>query len=171
MIKTKTACFTGHRPEKICASGYPSEAYLKKIKSMLYYEILNAVKDDGYRTFISGMAKGVDMWACNFVLDIKRTYPDIKLVCALPYKNHGATWSGIDRFELNRYLSHADEIIHVCDSYSKDCYKKRNYFMVDNSSLLIGICRDEKSGTGQTIRYAQKSGLITRIINLPEQSF
>ena len=171
MSKETTACFTGHRPEKICASGYPTKAYLNQIKSMLYLEILEAVRDRGYRTFISGMARGVDLWACNIVLALKQDYPDIKLICALPYSSHGKSWSGIDKYELSRYLKHADEIISVSESYHKDCFKKRNYYMVDRSSLLIGICRDEQSGTGQTIRYAKNQGLDTRIIKLPEENF
>lgn len=171
MSKQTTACFTGHRPEKISASGNPSNSYLSQIKSMLYLEILEAVRDRGYNTFISGMARGVDMWACNIVLSLKKQYPDIKLICAMPYRNFGNSWSGVDRFELNRYLSHADEIIYVSESYSKDCFKLRNYYMVDHSSLLIGICRDDKSGTGQTIRYAKSQGLDTHIINLPDESF
>ena len=171
MIKEKTACFTGHRPEKISKSGNPKKSYLLQIKSMLYLETLEAVRDRGYRTFISGMAKGVDLWACNIVLDIKKMYPDIKLICALPYESHGKTWHGIERFEFERYLAHADEVIAVSKEYSKDCFYKRNRFMVDNSSLLIGICRDEKSGTGQTINYAKRKGLDTKIIYLPEESF
>lgn len=171
MSKETTACFTGHRPEKICASGHPTKEYLSQIKSMLYLAILEAVRDKGYRTFISGMAKGVDLWACNFVLDIKRTYPDVKLVCAMPYTSHGSSWKPIDQYELSRYLKHADEIVTVSERYHKDCFRKRNYYMVDRSSLLIGICRDEKSGTGQTIRYAERQGLETRIIRLPEESF
>lgn len=166
MSKEITACFTGHRPEKFAIDGEPTNSYILKIKSMLYLEILEAVRDRGYRTFISGMAKGVDMWACNIVLSLKGQFPDIKLICAMPYRNHGKSWSGVDKYELNRFLDKADEIVYVSENYDRLCYKRRNQFMVDRSSLLIGICVSEQSGTGQTIRYAKSKGIETRIIRL-----
>lgn len=165
MYKKTTACFTGHRPEKM-TDKVLAESVISKIKSMLYLTVLEAVRDNGYRTFISGMAKGVDMWACNIVLDLKHTYPDVKLVCAMPYRTHGQSWTGVDKYELNRYLQSADKVIFVSEEYDRDCYKRRNHFMVDNSSLLIGICKEERSGTGQTIRYAKRQGIDTRIIKI-----
>lgn len=165
MSKEITACFTGHRPEKF-ANSKTDELNIEEIKSMLYYEILDAVKNGGYRIFISGMAKGVDLWACGFVMDLKRIYPDIKLVCAMPYRNHGRSWHGSDKYELNRCLQSADEIVFVSENYDKECYKRRNQYMVDRSSLLIGICQDERSGTGQTIRYAISQGIKTKVIKI-----
>lgn len=37
--------------------------------------------------------------------------------------------------------------------------------MVDNSCRLIAVVSDYKSGTGSTIRYAEKQGVPVRIIN------
>ena len=48
-------CFTGHRPEKL-------EQSEDEIREWLTEQIENAI-DDGYLTFISGMAMGVDIWA------------------------------------------------------------------------------------------------------------
>ena len=60
----KTCCFTGHRPEKINGD-------INVIKANLETEIRKAI-DLGYDTFISGMADGVDVWAAEIVLDIKK---------------------------------------------------------------------------------------------------
>jgi hypothetical protein len=38
--------------------------------------------------------------------------------------------------------------------------------MVDNSSKLIAMLSDYRSGTGQTVRYAQKSGIIVKLIEI-----
>ena len=48
-------CFTGHRPEKL-------EQSEDEIREWLTEQIENAI-DDGYLTFITGMAMGVDIWA------------------------------------------------------------------------------------------------------------
>ena len=44
--------------------------------------------------------------------------------------------------------------------------QKRNRFMIDNSSRLIAAVSSYKSGTGQTIRLAEKAGIEIRVINI-----
>ena len=41
--------------------------------------------------------------------------------------------------------------------------------MVDNSSLLIAVCGDPRSGTGQTIRYARKQGVEVKLIRTSDE--
>lgn len=53
-------CFTGHRPEKLSQP----EAV---VKSKLDAAVRQAI-DDGFVTFITGMARGVDIWAAQAVL-------------------------------------------------------------------------------------------------------
>lgn len=53
-------CFTGHRPEKLSLS----EA---EVKPLLEKAIDTAI-ENGFTTFITGMAPGVDIWAAEIVL-------------------------------------------------------------------------------------------------------
>jgi len=77
-------CFTGHRPEKIGMSG-------EEIKQRLRLAIKDAI-NDGFTTFISGMARGVDMWAAEIVLDERKNNEQIKLIYASPYKGFEERW-------------------------------------------------------------------------------
>ncbi len=54
-LRYHRCCFTGHRPEKLKRSE-------EEIKEGLEEAILKAIHE-GYRTFITGMARGVDIWA------------------------------------------------------------------------------------------------------------
>ena len=56
-------CFTGHRPEKLTRFEW-------LIKKDLEKEIKKAI-DDGLTVFISGMARGVDIWAAEIVLKLR----------------------------------------------------------------------------------------------------
>lgn len=58
-------CFTGHRPEKLTRS----EAATRKD---LEIQICQAVAD-GLNVFITGMARGVDIWAAQIVLMLQAT--------------------------------------------------------------------------------------------------
>lgn len=80
-------CFTGHRPEKI---GIPE----RKIKQLLTCAADKAIKD-GYTTFITGMARGVDLWAGEIVLQRKKTCTEIRLICATPYPGFEVGWKQV----------------------------------------------------------------------------
>ena len=74
--RAKRCCFTGHRPQFITRP-------IDDVKVDLENAIMTAVKD-GYRTFITGMARGVDLWAGSIVDRLKLRFPDIKLIAVIP---------------------------------------------------------------------------------------
>lgn len=167
IIRDKSVCFTGHRPEKI-PNAENSEQTVLAIKSMLYYEIINAL-ETGYDTFLIGMQRGIDLWAGEAVLQAAAEYSgeyDVKIVPVLPYKGFGSNFRGMDMWNFGRIMDHADHVEVMFQSYVKACYTMRNRFMVDHSSRLIAAAGDMKSGSGQTIRYAKQQGLDIRFIDL-----
>ena len=78
-IKSISCCFTEHRPEKLKAGE-------EEIKSALSKEIRLAVMS-GIRNFHTGMARGVDLWAAEIVLELKKDFPQLRLICAIPYRD------------------------------------------------------------------------------------
>ena len=70
-------CFTGHRPEKLHSD---ETAVCTGVSNAI-----DAAISDGYRTFITGMARGVDIWAAEIVLARRAQNLDIRLICALPH--------------------------------------------------------------------------------------
>ena len=149
-------CFTGHRPEKL----FLPEA---ELKAMLGHQIDAAIAD-GYDTFISGMARGIDVYAAEEVM--ARLDRDIKLVCVCPYHDSymkfGAPW----RERCVAIAAHAAMQISVCDHYISSCFSKRNAWMVSNSSRLIAVFDGTRGGTYGTIARAAKCGLDVRILML-----
>lgn len=164
IIKSKTVCFSGHRPEKLPLCGSSSASVIRVLKSILYKEILDSISD-GCSCFITGLARGVDLWAGEIVLELKAQGEDIRLIAVSPYKKHGDSFKGEERFVLGNIMLKADSVIYLGEEYSKGCMQRRNKYMVDNSCRLIAIVSDYKSGTGSTIRYAEKQGVPVRIIN------
>ena len=163
IIREKTACFTGHRPEKL-PGGSSDSPEAKVIKSMLYTEITAAV-NDGYDTFITGMQRGIDLWAGEIVLSLAADMP-LGLIAALPYRDIGSSFKGADKGAFGRIISAASETVVISEEYTRACMQQRNRFMVDNSSRLIAVIANEKSGTGQTLRYAVNQGIDVRRIDI-----
>jgi uncharacterized phage-like protein YoqJ len=111
-----------------------------------------------------GGSRGIDLWAGLAVVQEKRRNPDLTLVAALPYYiRKNSRFSEYERFDYGYVLDNCDAVFYASADYTADCMKMRNNFMVDNSSRLVAFVNDYRSGTGQTIRLAEKAGIARRI--------
>ena len=155
-LRLHRCCFTGHRPEKL---NCPEE----QVKALLDAAVRQAV-EDGFTTFITGMARGVDIWAGQAVLKLRAQNPAIKLVAASPYKGFEDRWSDAWKEQYSFLLQWADAVRYICPGYSKGAFQKRNEWMVDRSSRVIAFYNGESGGTRNTIRYAESKGV--QVINL-----
>ncbi len=146
--KAKRCCFTGHRPDKV-------QMYEKEIKERLKTEIKNTI-EEGITTFITGMARGVDMWAAQIVIDEKKNNPDIKLICASPYEGFERSWCLADRMNYHEIMNSADYSIFISEKYTRFCFQIRNMWMVDRSCKVVAVYNGSKGGTKNTVDYAEK---------------
>ena len=141
-------CFTGHRPDKL---GVGKDLAVQRLD-----EAITRALDSGYTTFISGAAKGIDLWAAELVLAHRRTWPDIRLVCAVPYRGFGLHWRDGYSELFASITQAADMVVYICDGYSRSVFQRRNQWMVDRSSLLIAAYTGASGGTRNTIQYAKR---------------
>lgn len=161
--KENTLCFTGHRPkEKL--NGYDPKDNLPMLNK-LKVQIELAINQDGVINFISGMALGIDMWAARIVLNLKKKYPQIKLIAAVPCEKQYNKWKqeGVD--EWNGIISKVDYVHYVSNElYTAWCMQVRNEWMVNNSKYVLAVWDGSKGGTGNCVKYALKKDV--RIIQL-----
>lgn len=159
--KEHTAAFTGPRPENLRVSA----EVLQWISSRLVTRIEKAISR-GYKRFISGGSRGVDMIAAEAVLSAKTKYTDILLEIAVPHAGQEDRWDNEDKARYRRILELADIIKVLEDRYSDGVLLRRNDYMIAQSQLLIAVYDGISGrGTGYTFRQAQKNGLGVVQIN------
>lgn len=164
----KTLTFTGHRPGKLYGYNLKDERYLK-LNKFLEKILEEKIVKEGYDTFISGGALGFDTVAFLSVKNLKKKYPHIKNILAIPFENQPVKWSLGDRRLYQWMKNTADKVVYVdtLDKYSRtntpsglfnnEKLKIRNEYMVDNSDFLIALWNySYKSGTGHCVNYAKK---------------
>ena len=157
-VREKTVCFTGHRPEKICQPFDENAAPVRELRHRLQERILRAV-DEGYTTFLCGMARGVDLWAGEMVLALQEPFRRLELVAVQPYPAQFRRWPPEWGKRYERVLRSCDEVVTISPAYRPDCYHRRDRYMVDHASRLIGVWREgSPGGTAYTIDYARRSG-------------
>lgn len=155
IMKEHTCCFTGHRK-------LPQDK-IEKIVLNLAREVDNLIAQ-GVTDFISGGALGFDQIAASLIIAKKEMGHKIRLIFALPCKNHDKLWTDAQKRLYHGILGEANEIIYVSEEYTNCCMKKRNRYIVDRSAYCVCALLHSMSGTDQTVRYARQKGL--RVINV-----
>ena len=150
-LRLHRCCFTGHRPEKI-------DLPERKVVAALEKEICAAI-DAGFTTFISGMARGSDIWAAEIVLRLRKKNPALHLIAASPFEGFEKSWESSWQKRYNKIMEEADLVRFICDHYSKSCFQIRNVWMVDRSARVIAVYNGEAGGTRNTIKYAEKCNI------------
>ncbi len=149
--KSKTVCFSGHRE-----ISEPIEDIEKRLEVIVRQCIIK-----GAEQFITGAAFGFDAISAKTVIRLRKEYPNIRLVLALPcspeYQTRG--WTEQQKKEYQEIFRQADERRILSEKYTKGCMFARNRYMVDNSGTLIYYLHSDKGGTKYTVDYARRKGI------------
>ena len=161
IIDRQHACaFTGHRPERLSIPEANVIVWLEK-------EIRKAA-EDGYTQFITGMQRGVDLWAAEAVLKLKAEGKPVRLIAASAFRGMENQWESDWKKRYHRIRRSADEVHYICPRNMRAAPLVRDKWMVDHSSLVIAVYNGEKGGTRTTVEYAEKKK--TRVLNVLERS-
>ena len=150
------------RMHSICFSGHRNAHLSDTVQALMLLRMETMIKR-GYRDFYAGGAPGWDTICGKAVIDFKKRRFKIRLHLILPccFEEQTKNWSEKEKQELLEILSNADTVEYISEHYTKDCMKQRNQKLVDSAGIMW-CCYDKKrfrSGTGQTVRMAEKSGL------------
>ena len=144
-------CFTGHRPERL------ENITEQEVKKWLRTKIEEAV-NDGYTDFISGMQRGVDIWAAEEVLKLREKNANIHLFAASAFKGMQNSWEESWKMRYVKIMNSADGKVYVSDKPGRAAFFKRNEWLVDHSSRVLAVYTGAPGGTKETINYALKNG-------------
>lgn len=117
------------------------------------------------------MARGVDIWAAEIVLKLRKKNKQIHLICASPYEGFETRWSADWQKRYRKIMKKADYVKFVSPSYSPACFQIRNEYMVNHSNLLIAVYNGEAGGTRNTLNYAKKKDIEIIVIDKCKRTF
>ncbi|MEF9972858.1 MAG: SLOG family protein [Clostridia bacterium] len=165
MDDKKTCCFTGSRPQNLPFGFDEQHPACVRLKQLLWQEIQALIAEKNVVHFISGMALGVDQWAAEAVLSLKKVYPHITLESAIPCESQAVKWKNAQQARYFEIASHCDKETMLQRQYTPDCMQKRNRYMVDSSQFVLAVWAGRPGGTGSTVRYARQLGRRIVCIN------
>ena len=164
MEREHSCCFTGHRPDRLPWGEEEYDPRCLYIKEQILQEI-KRMYDAGVRHFISGMARGADLYFAEAVLQLRECQEDVTLECARPCESQADRWPEEERQRYEAILNCCNYETLVQHTYDRGCMMRRNRYMVDHSDWVLALYDGvPKGGTAQTLAYAMKQGKKTRII-------
>lgn len=140
----KNCAFTGHRELDI---GFSKE----KLQETVF-----ELAKKGVENFFCGMAKGFDICAGEAVVNIKETFPNVKLVACVPYYGQEKGYSKEDKNRYLKLLKNCDVKFTFADVYYKGCTLVRDRYMADNADVLVAYLKKKTGGTAYTVGYFEK---------------
>ena len=167
-VMERTACFTGHRPREVMAFE-PLDARCERLTEAFDREVQRLVQQQRVDMFLCGMADGFDLFAAQRLLWLRRMDRIPQGVCLIavqPYPGHIRSMPRKSWTEAyQEVLLCAQDALVVSAEYGPEAYKKRNAYMVEHARYVLAFWNHSpRSGTGQTVRMAEKSGRT--IVNL-----
>lgn len=162
----KTACATGHRPDKLPWEINGDEKAKKEFIERLKEYIMFCV-GEGCDRFISGGALGVDLDFAETVIGLKKDGLNLNLEMAIPCCGQEKYWTAPEKRRYINVLNQADKVTVLFPHYTPFCMQSRNRYMVDKSDVVICCWNgDRKGGTFSTVKYAQTKHKKLLFLNL-----
>jgi uncharacterized phage-like protein YoqJ len=158
----RVCCFTGYRPHRFDFS--PDGLRPEQVQAALG-QCIRHLYNEGYRTFISGMSAGVDLWAAAEVLSLQKQDATVVLLAAVPFAGQESRWPIPLQREYRRVLDGCQQVEYLFDEAAAaadpaECYRRRNRWMVDRADTVVAVCEvdvaDSRTGTAATVRYARR---------------
>ena len=136
-LRAKTCCFTGHRSlsgaEKLKAAVRLRRVIEEQIKAGIVF-------------YGAGGALGFDTLAAQTVLDMKKEYPQLRLILVLPYLNGALSADGYD-----------ETVYPPLESVPRRyAILRRNEWMIQRCDVLVAYVTHGWGGAARTLAYARK---------------
>jgi len=166
----KQSCtITGCTPQRFKFK-YNEEAPLCQAIKAAIAEEIKKLYTEGVKLFYIGCAVGVDTWAAETVLNLKKqaNFADIELFCAIAFPEQSDRFTAGQMKRNQHILSQCTYKEVINNHFSPVAYKRLNYYMIDRSQHLIAVYdqdKSERSGLVQTVNYAVKKNLQITFIH------
>lgn len=139
-----TVAFFGHRKT-------PPEA-----KLLLRKELISLIEKHNADKFYIGNQGDFDLMVKNTLMELKESYPHISYTIVLAYIPNGS--EKINEYYDTIYPEGLEQIP------KKFAISKRNYWLIENSDMIVTYVRNPTGGAAKFKELAQKKG--KQVINL-----
>ncbi|BGE82421.1 DUF1273 domain-containing protein [Staphylococcus petrasii] len=121
---------------------------VKYLKAFIKHKLLQYI-DEGLEWVLIQGQIGIELWAAEVVLDLKQTYPELKLGIITPFYGHTSKWNEVNQAKYNSIVEKADflESVHHTEYEGPFQFKQTDQFMLDHTDMTLLIYDDEQEAS------------------------
>lgn len=151
----RRCAFTGYRPQKMPFGFDETDPRCIDFKKRIRATI-QTLYDMGYRHFISGGALGMDIFAAEAVVELRKQHPEVILEMVSPFDAQASKWPEEYRARHDLLFELADITTVTSHVYTKSAMFIRNRYLVSNADLLLAAYDGQPGGTAMTCELARR---------------
>lgn len=133
----KTIALTGHKKHEIGLWGekHPAFPYLK---AAYQRKMLQAI-EEGVEWFLSSGAQGLELYSAQWLIELRKDYPQIKLAFLLPFYNQEKNWKEDAQELYQEILAQADFIDYISKREYVQPWQlaQKNKYLIEKSDGLL----------------------------------
>lgn len=165
----KRLVVTGYKQHElgIFDDKHPGINFIKKALEDRFVELV----DNGLEWIIISGQLGVELWTAEVVIEMKKTYPQLKLAIITPFIEQNKNWNEANRAKYETLLSHADYKVSLTSIPYEAPWQfiEKDKFLMRNSDGMLIVYDEENEGSPKFIkrsadRFAEKSDYIVLTI-------
>jgi len=133
------------------------------IKKALTKRLL-ALMDDGLEWVVVSGQWGVELWAAEVCVELKREYSQLRLAVITPFLEQEEKWSDDKKDMYSAVLAKADYVNSVTKSkyIGPWQFKERDSFLLRNTDGILLLYDEEKEGSPKFIKLLAEQQAQTR---------
>lgn len=168
MKEIKTKCvITGHHLQELECRHDKNHSQALEIQKKLRSKIIELI-EEGTMYFYCGMDLGVELWAGEILLDLKKDYPNIIVHSVLASEHRADNWSEEDRERyFDNVLPKCDEETYTSVENDEDCMRYHSNYLSRKADIYLAVWNGgEICDTAELIRKARKMKKVVVVIEV-----
>lgn len=149
----KTVYVTGYKPFElnIFSEDIPEVSYLKQF---IRHKLILLIEEGLEWVLIQGKL-GIELWAAEEVLDLKTTYPELKLGIITPFYGHSEQWNEQNQLKYQKILQQCDfaESVFHSSYEGPHQFKQTDQFMLDHTDQTLLIYDEEQEASPKYFKH------------------
>ena len=147
MSQFYSCVITSQRPTRFKFKYQEYMTSCKRLKKRLH-DVFTELYRRGVRRFYVGGALGVDLWAGEILLEMRRQeeYQELEIVLVYPFPGHDERWDPKSRERLRHLKENCDQFVMGSKIVGAQGYRERTAYMVEHADCLVAVCDDEPAG-------------------------
>lgn len=160
----KTFSLIGFEPSEIYWGDDEKNNNFIALKRNCISVFLNLMGDNNLITILTSITHGFELAITDIFISLRNVLNNIKIVAVIPYPNQEKKWSEKNKLRYRKILKNCDEQIIISEKFTPTCLKKRDKFLIDNSTHFIACYNGMPGRTRNAIHYAKEKGVKITIL-------